>query len=56
MGKVRYAVKRDEEGIWYVEWKKGIWTVVAFFPSFADAHAYVRERLYGTRDDYGYAC
>lgn len=25
-------------------------------PTFADAHAYVRERLYGTQDDYGYAC
>ena len=26
------------------------------FDSFRAAHAYVRECLYGTQDDYGYAC
>lgn len=26
------------------------------FSSFRAAHAYVREQLYGTQDDYGYAC
>lgn len=42
----------------YGKWngKKGILTTVATFPTFADAHAYVREKLYGTQDDYGYAC
>lgn len=26
------------------------------FGSFRAAHAYVREQLYGTQEDYGYAC
>lgn len=56
MDKVRYTAKRDEEGIWYVQWKKGILTTVATFPTFAAAHVYVRECLYGAQDDYGYAC
>lgn len=56
MDKVRYTVKRDEEGIWYVEWKKGILTTIATFPTFTDAHDYVRYHIYGTQSDYGYAC
>lgn len=56
MDKVRYTVKRDDDGTWCVQWKKGIWTAVASFSTFAAAHAYVRERLYGTQNDYGYAC
>lgn len=56
MDKVRYKVWKSENGLWEVEWKKGIWTTVATFPTFADAQAYVRERLYGTQADYGYAC
>lgn len=56
MDKVRYKVWKSKNDLWEVEWKKGIWTTVATFPTFADAQAYVRERLYGTRDDYAYAC
>lgn len=56
MGKVRYTVKKIENGLWEVSWKKGIWIRLVSFPTFADAHAYVRERLYGTQADYGYAC
>nr|DAP19143.1 MAG TPA: hypothetical protein [Caudoviricetes sp.] len=53
--KVRYKVWKSD-GLWEVEWKKGILTTIATFPTFAAAHAYVRERLYGTQDDYSYAC
>lgn len=56
MDKVRYKVWKSKDGTWEVEWKKGIWTTVATFPTFADAQDYVRERLYGTKDDYAYAC
>nr|DAK21453.1 MAG TPA: hypothetical protein [Caudoviricetes sp.] len=52
--KVRYTVKKIENGLW--EGKKGIWIRLVSFPTFAAAHAYVRERLYGTQADYGYAC
>lgn len=56
MDKVRYKVKKIENGLWEVSWKKGIWIRLVSFPTFAAAHAYVRERLYGTQADYGYAC
>ena len=56
MDKVRYKVKKVKDGLWEVSWRRGIWTTVATFPTFAAAHAYVRERLYGTQNDYGYAC
>lgn len=56
MDKVRYKVKKVKDGLWEVSWRKGIWIRLVSFPSFADAHSYVRERLYGTQDDYGYAC
>ena len=36
--------------------EKGIWVAVATFSTFDAAHAYVRERLYGTQADYGYVC
>lgn len=54
--KIRYKVRKSENGLWEVEWKKGLCTTVATRPSFEDAHAYVRRCLYGTQDDYGYAC
>ena len=56
MDKVRYTVKKIENGLWEVSWKKGIWIRLVSFPTFADAHAYGCERLYGTQADYGYAC
>lgn len=56
MDKVRYKVKKVKDGLWEVSWRRGICIRLVSFPTFADAHAYVRERLYGTQDDYGYAC
>lgn len=56
MGKMKYTVRKIKNGLWEVSWKKGICIRVVSFPTFADAHSYVRERLYGTQDDYGYAC
>ena len=56
MDKVKYTVRKSEDGTWGVQWKKGIWTTVATFSTFTAAHSYVREQLYGTQDDYGYAC
>ena len=56
MSKVRYKIWKSENGLWEVEWKRGILTTIATFPTFAAAHSYVREQLYGTQDDYGYAC
>ena len=56
IGKMKYTVRKIKNGLWEVSWKKGICIRVVSFPTFADAHSYVRERLYGTQDDYGYAC
>lgn len=56
MDKVRYKVTKVKDGLWEVSWRKGICIRLVSFPTFADAHAYVRERLYGTQADYGYAC
>lgn len=56
MDKVRYKVKKVKDGLWEVSWRRGICIRLVSFPTFAGAQAYVRERLYGTQDDYGYAC
>ena len=56
MDKVRYKVTKVKDVLWEVSWRKGIWIRLVSFPTFAEAHSYVRERLYGTQDDYGYAC
>lgn len=55
MGKVRYKVCKDSGSLWIVEWKKGIWTTVASFASFKDAHDYVRDLIYGGQEDYAQA-
>ena len=55
MDKVRYKVWKSENGLWEVEWKKGIWTTAATFPTLAAAQDYIRERLYCTQGDYDYA-
>lgn len=52
----KIRVRKDSDGGWLVIWKKGIWTTVATFPTFAAAHDYVRYHIYGTQSDYGYAC
>ena len=55
MGRVRYKVRKDSEGLWTVQWRKGIWTTVASFASFKNAHDYVRDLIYGEQDDYAQA-
>ena len=55
MGRVRYKVCKDSEGLWTVQWRKGIWTTVASFASFKAAHDYVRDLIYGEQDDYAQA-
>lgn len=49
-------VKKVKDGLWEVSWRRGICIRLVSFSTFAAAHAYVRERLYGTQNDYGYAC
>lgn len=56
MDEVKYTVRKSENDLWEVKWKKGIWTTVATFSTFTAAHDYVRERIYGIQEDYAYAC
>ena len=58
MSKKRYKVfKRRLPENWMVVTRWNDWPIrYDCFDSFRAAHAYVREQLYGTQDDYGYAC
>ena len=55
MNKTRYKVRKGSDDLWVVEYQWGIWTTVATFDSFKDAHEYVRYRIYGEQDDYARA-
>lgn len=58
MSKRRFKVfKRQLPRDWIVVTRWNDWPIrYDRFGSFRAAHAYVREQLYGTQDDYGYAC
>lgn len=56
MNKLRYRVRKSSNGLWEVEWKKGILTTLATFASFKAAQEYVRGQIYGGQDAYGMAC
>lgn len=55
MNSRKVRVRKSSSG-WLVIWKKGIWVSVSTFATFADAHAYIRDQLYGGQDAYGMAC